>query len=107
MNESQLREIIDSAIQALETNRDVITPPMLAKLEDMIHQYKNDDTVQVLLATLFNVDKSEVPGYFDKALKVLQVEKDLIFTDKTDTIVQALTKLKGRPIVMKMLAALT
>lgn len=106
MQQRQLQEIIDYVLEALDANREVVTPVILAKAQDWLTKYKDDQEVRLMLAAMFSLTEQQVIDYFAKAQKVLDIEKKLIQTDLTDTIADGLIKLKGRPIVMRMLAAL-
>lgn len=103
---TELTQSIDGVIYGLETNRQVVTQPMLAKAEDWIRQYKDDDTVVTILAALFEIDKTAVPAYFEKVLKLLEVEKKLIFGSLNETLIEGLKSLKGRPVILRVIAAL-
>ena len=104
MTKSELVGILDTAVEALETNRQLVNPLLLTKLEKLIVYYREEPLAQTIISGIFNVTTDQIYDYTDSVLQLIKIEKKLVDSPLTDEIVSGINNLKQRPLVLSMLA---
>lgn len=103
MTADELSELLGQAADALRANKAHVTPELLTRITSIFEDVRG---MSATLAVVLEVTPEQVGRLFEAGDKLLALERRLVTTDLTDRLVDALTGLRGRPIVLRLLAAL-
>jgi hypothetical protein len=98
-----LAEVLTQAAGFLRANQQFMTTDMLLRVMQLYEQAKG---LKDVLAAGLQLTPAQADRLFASADKLLAFEQRLVTTDLTDNFVHALEGLRGRPMILRMLAAL-
>lgn len=103
LTRDDLANILEQVVTTLKLNRLIMTDAFLLKLKGLIEQAKGmSDVIQRVLGL--------TPDQVDKLFKIgerfLEIENLLIKTDTGDHLIATLDRLRYRPVILGMIAAL-
>ena len=100
---ADLARILDEAVNGLQTNKKLVTDEVLLKAQTLLAEAKARPE---LLQTLLSMTRDQAIQFLASAEQGLGLEQRLVKTDLTDKLVAVMTRLKNRPLILKMIAAL-
>ena len=105
MTKSEIIEVLNIALDMLQTNKKYVTPELLKKINDFVDYYGYDPRVRTILTGTFGVSNDEIDEYLEVAFKVIKTEKNLVNV-LTPKLISGINNLKNRPVVLSLLAGL-
>jgi hypothetical protein len=95
MNASDLRQVLDQAVNMLQNNKAAVTPELLDAAKRLVEQ----------LGPVMK-DNQQFQNVLQGAGRVLEIEDQLINTNLTERLTEILTKLQNRPLILSLVARL-
>ncbi len=96
---------IDIAVDALKTNRTSLTSDVLHHISDIVEHLKKPD-FQTTVSVVFNIPVEQVQNMVAGAEKFLTIEKRLFENDLDLSLVKTLSDLRGRNMILSLIAAI-
>lgn len=103
MTKLSLIKTLNILIKILEVNKQLISPALLAKAEQLINNYRYNYSVR---AVFINLGVKDVDKLADDLLNIVEVEKQLVNTPLTNELLATARDLKDSPIKLALLARL-
>lgn len=93
---------MDTAEEALKANEEYVTPKLLDDVQNVVTmaaEYKD------VLKDLLSTDQETIDKLFDGINKFIEFERTFVASDKGETAIKAINKLKSRPLMLRVVAA--
>jgi malate synthase len=106
MNVEELKETIDMVQGLLAENAKVVTPETLTEFDKLVAEFeKNKEELKAILDVV-GVKTDKIEQWISSAKIVLDYERKLIESGKSAKIIDMLSKLEDRPLILGMITRL-
>lgn len=106
MTSQELKQVLNMAILGLESNRRLITPKVLDKIEGFINDYGEHPILRTILIDGLGFTNDELDRYSVAALDIVKIQRKLSSTDLTTKLIAGIKELRERPVALAILARL-
>jgi len=108
MTTADLKAVLDSAINGINLNRQLVSPVIVEKITNAVQQLlcPTNAPILMLISNFIQMDIGDVSKLLNGIQQGIFFEKDLLENNHDKKYLEVLTKLKDRPLILQMICSL-
>lgn len=105
MTTDELKAALADAKEALETNKNLVTPELIETIQKYIDDYSKDELIKRAVMAALGMNETKLNNFINGFNKALATERRLINSDLTERLLNSIDNIEKRPFVLRTLAA--